>query len=42
MAVPGPVTSAQSEGCHALIRDCGARLVTSVGDVIAAIGTPAR
>ncbi len=29
MAVPGPVTSAQSAGCHQLIRDWGAICVTS-------------
>jgi DNA processing protein len=36
MAVPGPVTSGQSEGCNGLIRD-GAALVTSAADVRAAI-----
>jgi DNA processing protein len=35
MAVPGPVTSAMSTGCHHLLRD-GAALVTTAGDVIAA------
>jgi DNA processing protein len=35
MAVPGPVTSAMSTGCHQLLRD-GAALVTNAGDVIAA------
>lgn len=34
MAVPGPVTSAQSAGCHQLIREYGAALVTSASDVI--------
>jgi DNA processing protein len=34
MAVPGPVTSAQSAGCHRLIRDWGATLVTRAADVI--------
>lgn len=34
MAVPGPVTSAQSEGCHDLIRAGKANLVTSVADVL--------
>jgi DNA processing protein len=34
MAVPGPVTSAQSEGCHTIIREWGATLVTSAGDVL--------
>ena len=37
MAVPGPVTSGPSAGCHQLIRD-GALLVTSVGDVLEAVG----
>jgi DNA processing protein len=34
MAVPGPVTSAQSAGCHRLIRDWGVTLVTRAADVI--------
>ncbi|MDT4892228.1 MAG: processing protein [Pseudonocardiales bacterium] len=40
MAVPGPVTSAMSVGCHALLRleDEPASLVTSVDDVLAVIG----
>ncbi|OLF08558.1 DNA protecting protein DprA [Actinophytocola xanthii] len=33
MAVPGPITSAQSTGCHQLIRDHAAELVTSVADI---------
>jgi len=33
MAVPGPVTSAQSAGCHRIIRDFGGTLVTGAGDV---------
>lgn len=33
MAVPGPITSTSSEGCHQLIRD-GAVLVTSAADII--------
>jgi DNA processing protein len=37
LAVPGPVTSEQSRGCHALIRDHGALLVTSARDALAAI-----
>jgi DNA processing protein len=37
MAVPGPVTSGPSAGCHQLIRD-GALLVTSVDDVLEAVG----
>jgi DNA processing protein len=39
MAVPGPVTSAQSQGCHLIIRDWGGTLVTGAGDVISAIGS---
>jgi DNA processing protein len=34
MAVPGPVTSAQSAGCHEAIREWGAVCVTGVQDVI--------
>ncbi len=34
MAVPGPITSLQSAGCHELIRDWGAACVTSAADVI--------
>jgi len=34
MAVPGPVTSAQSAGCHEMIRDWGAVCVTSALDVM--------
>ncbi|MHB1595310.1 MAG: DNA-processing protein DprA [Streptosporangiaceae bacterium] len=34
MAVPGPVTSTQSAGCHELIRDWAATCVTGVDDVI--------
>lgn len=34
MAVPGPITSDQSAGCHWLIRECRATCVTSVADVI--------
>ena len=33
MAVPGPVTSAQSVGCHQIIRDWGAALVTCAADI---------
>jgi DNA processing protein len=35
-AVPGPVTSQQSAGCHEIIRDWNGALVTSADDVIAA------
>ncbi len=34
MAVPGPVTSSQSEGCHEIIREWGAVCVTRAQDVI--------
>jgi DNA processing protein len=34
MAVPGPVTSEQSAGCHELIRESGAICVTGARDVI--------
>ncbi len=37
MAVPGPVTSAQSAGCHALLRN-GATCVTGTREVLEAIG----
>lgn len=35
MAVPGPVTSEQSGGCHTIIRDWGGTLVTSAADAVA-------
>ena len=38
MAVPGPVTSATSVGCHLLLADRFAQLVTSADDVLAALG----
>jgi DNA processing protein len=34
MAVPGPVTSAQSAGCHRIIREWGATCVTRAEDII--------
>src|SRR6266704_3520428 len=34
MAVPGPVTSGMSAGCHELIREWGAVLVTGARDVL--------
>ena len=34
MAVPGPVTSGQSAGCHELIREWGAVCVTGAGEVV--------
>ena len=41
LAVPGPVTSAMSVGCHDLIRrdDDPARLVTSIGEVLEYCGS---
>jgi len=38
MAVPGPVTSAMSVGCHLLLADRFAQLVTSADDVLAGLG----
>ena len=38
MAVPGPVTSAQSIGCHELLRSQQATLVASVEDVAESVG----
>lgn len=38
-AVPGPVTSMVSQGCHRLIRD-GAELITSVDQVVETLGLP--
>ena len=34
MAVPGPVTSPQSAGCHRIIREWGASCVTRAADII--------
>lgn len=38
MAVPGPVTSGLSAGCHRLVRDHGALLVTRTEEVVEAVG----
>lgn len=38
MAVPGPVTSAASAGCHELIRSAAAVLVTDAADVVDVVG----
>jgi DNA processing protein len=38
MAVPGPVTSAMSVGCHLLLSDRFAQLVTGADDVLTALG----
>jgi DNA processing protein len=40
MAVPGPVTSAQSAGCHEIIREWGAVCVTSARDVSEMLAFP--
>ncbi len=37
-AVPGPVTSAASVGCHALLRDGDTALVTRAADIVELIG----
>ncbi|WP_424923247.1 DNA-processing protein DprA [Amycolatopsis arida] len=42
MAVPGPVSSAMSVGCHQLIRSCAATLVASVADVLDTVGRLGR
>lgn len=38
MAVPGQVTSASSVGCHEMIRNQGALLVTDAADVVEVVG----
>ncbi len=38
MAVPGPVTSPASAGCHELLRTRGAALVTDAADVLDLVG----
>ncbi|KZE91066.1 DNA-processing protein DprA [Microbacterium sp. TNHR37B] len=38
-AVPGPVTSAASAGCHRLLREYGAQCVTGVDDVLELMGS---
>jgi DNA processing protein len=40
MAVPGPVTSMLSAGCHDIIRDWGAVCVTGAGDVMEVLSFP--
>ncbi|WP_271985349.1 DNA-processing protein DprA [Pseudoclavibacter terrae] len=37
-AVPGPVTSAASVGCHRLLRETDATLITSVDDIVEMLG----
>ncbi|MET0673530.1 MAG: DNA-processing protein DprA [Microbacterium pygmaeum] len=39
-AVPGPVTSAASAGCHRLLREFDARCITSADDVLELLGVP--
>lgn len=38
MAVPGPITSRSSVGCHRLIREDGATIVTRTAEIIEAVG----
>ena len=38
MAIPGPITSPTSEGCHRLIGERAAEIVTSVADAVEFIG----
>ncbi len=38
LAVPGPVTSSLSAGCHELVREKGATLVTDACDIVDAVG----
>ncbi|MBB4685289.1 DNA-processing protein DprA [Amycolatopsis jiangsuensis] len=38
MALPGSLHSGNSAGCHALIRDCKATLVTTVDEVLETVG----
>ncbi len=42
MAVPGPVTSVMSAGCHLEVREHGAALVTRAADVIELVGSLAE
>ena len=42
MGVPGPVTSATSQGVHALIRSGAATLVTGPADVLELVGAMGR
>jgi DNA processing protein len=40
-AVPGPLNSSGSDGCHRLIRDVGAELITCAQDILALVGQSA-
>lgn len=42
LAVPGPITSATSAGCHRMVQDGTAILATEVGDVLAAVDLSAE
>jgi DNA processing protein len=42
MAIPGPINSPTSDGCHRLIGERSAELVTSVADAFEFMGTLAR
>lgn len=41
-AVPGPVTSASSAGCHRLLREAQAECITSVADMMELLGLDAQ
>ncbi|MFI0487390.1 DNA-processing protein DprA [Actinomadura sp. 9N215] len=38
MAVPGPITSRSSVGCHRLLREDGATLITRTAEIVEAVG----
>jgi len=38
MAIPGPINSSMSQGCHRLISERAAELITSVADAVEFIG----
>jgi DNA processing protein len=40
MAVPGPITSDQSAGCHTIIKGWQGTLITSTADVIETLAGP--
>jgi len=41
-AVPGPITSAASAGCHQLIKDGTAQVVTAVNDIPSVASDPSN